>query len=105
MIAKTRRHSSSVTSTVRSDSPGTPAELTRMSIRPSASSAFATAAFTSAEDAMSPVTETYPSTGSRSKTATSAPPARSFSAVAAPMPLAPPVTSAIFPVKSYVFAN
>jgi len=49
---------------------------------------------------MSPVTETNPSTGSRSKTATSAPPARSLSAVALPMPLAPPVTSAVRPVKS-----
>ena len=35
MIAKTRCHSSSVTSVVRSDSPGTPAELTRTSTRPS----------------------------------------------------------------------
>ena len=49
---------------------------------------------------MSPVTETYPSTGSRSKTATSAPAALSRAAVAAPIPLAPPVTRATFPEKS-----
>src|SRR5882762_1781601 len=83
-------HSSSLTSSVCSDSPPMPAQQTSTSRRGSRS----TAAFSCAESRTS-------SPFARSKTLTSAPPARSRSTVAAPMPLAPPVTSATRPSKPY----
>ncbi len=86
----TRFHSASSTSTVRSELPGTPAELTSTSSRPNSASTRATASFTWSERLMSACTEKYPSTGWRSSAATFAPPAPRRSATAAPMPLAAP---------------
>ncbi len=57
LIASTRFHSSSVTSTVCSERPGTPAQQTRTSTGPAA----ATAAFTSAELETSPAIAVAPS--------------------------------------------
>src|SRR4051812_39778512 len=103
LIAKTRRHSSSPTSTVWSESPPTPAQHTSTSSGPSSRSTCATATSACPESVTSPA---MPSTssgapdGSRSKTATRAPRSRRSDAAAAPIPLAPPVTSAVRPSKS-----
>ncbi len=92
-------HSSSVTSTVGSEAPGMNAAQTRMSIGPSSCSTRTTDASTSAESATSPTMESAlsPALPDRSSVATRVPRAESRLVVAAPMPLEPPVTSAILP--------
>src|SRR5256884_1687426 len=106
LIANTRRHSSSGMSTARTESPPTPAEQTRMSRPPSSESTRPTAASASSDLVTSPrmgnTSSCWP-LGSRSSTATRAPFVRSNSTVAAPIPLAPPVTRATRLLKSYAF--
>jgi hypothetical protein len=101
LIPMTRRHSSSVTSTVASDAPGTPAEHTRTSMGPSSRCVASTAASISAELDTSPLSASTPSAAApwTSNDATRAPSASSRRAVAAPIPLDPPVTSATLPEK------
>src|SRR6266550_1705319 len=108
LIANTRRHSSSGMSTARTESPPTPAEQTRMSRPPSSESTRATAASPSSDLVTSPRigrTSSWRPLGSTSSTATRAPLVRSNSTVAAPIPLAPPVTRATRPPKSYAFTR
>src|SRR6266550_2097186 len=108
LIANTRRHSSSGMSTARTESPPTPAEQTRMSSPPSSESTRATADSAYSDLVTSPRmgrTSSWRPFGSTSSTATRAPLVRSNSTVAAPIPLAPPVTRATRPPKSYAFTR
>ncbi len=110
LTANTRPHSASETSTVWSESPPIPAEQTRTSSRPSSTSTRATASSTCCERVTSAAMASAPlpsssavapaSSAFRSRIATRAPPARSRSAAARPIPRAPPVTSATRPEKS-----
>src|SRR3954451_9705536 len=89
-------------SAVCSESPPVPAEHTIASSGPSSRSARSTASSTERESVASPGRASTPSSsrGWRSNEATRAPRSRSRATVAAPMPLAPPVTRATRPEKS-----
>src|SRR5215218_7495822 len=85
-----------------------PALFTTTSMRPNSAATRSTPARTLASSATSTATARSAcgaSSGRRSKTATRAPPLRSRSAIAAPMPDAPPVTMATRPVKSWFMVS
>lgn len=76
--------------------PSTPAALTRMVIGPRSSLTAASASSTCVRSVTSAFCPNSESDGLRSRAATRYPSARSRSAMARPMPEAPPVTTAVF---------
>src|SRR5579863_4122407 len=103
LIPMTRSHSLLDMST-KEEKPPTPALRTATSTPPNASCTSVTALTTSSSSEMSQRTESSsppsPPPGRRSSTATRAPASRRTDTVAAPIPLAPPVTMALVPASS-----
>ena len=111
-MSRTRRHSSGGYSHVGAFGPVIPAFATRMSMppkRPAVAAAAAStcstlttstaAVWTSPSDASSPAA-VWSIAGSQSQSETRAPERKKRSAIARPMPWAPPVTTARRPVRS-----